>query len=112
MSTVYTYSQSPHEVALCDCCDARPGTAMVIVCGIETWACDRCRGWDDEDPEESPAMLQQKADRARGLALQATEERQRLERMLTDAKEKERLACNAALKAEAAALGITLIAKE
>lgn len=57
-------------------------------------------------------MLQQKADRARGLALQATEERQRLERMLTDAKEKERLACNAALKAEAAALGITLIAKE
>jgi putative methionine-R-sulfoxide reductase with GAF domain len=44
--------------------------------------------------------LQQKERRARGLARQATEERQRLERMLADAKENEHTACNAALKAE------------
>lgn len=46
--------------------------------------------------------LEAKAIRARGLARQATEERQRLERMLVDAKEKEAVACNVALKAEAA----------
>lgn len=41
--------------------------------------------------------------RARGLARQATEERQRLERMLKAAKEKEKLACDAAFKAELSA---------
>jgi hypothetical protein len=50
--------------------------------------------------------LQEKAYRARGLARQATEERQRLERMLADAKQKETLACNAALLAEAEVLAI------
>lgn len=48
--------------------------------------------------------LEARAQRARGLARQATEERERLERMLTDARVKETLACDAALKAEAAVL--------
>ena len=54
---------------------------------------------------------QNAAYRARGLARQATEERERLERMLIAAKEKEVHACDAALKLEAKALGITLIAE-
>jgi hypothetical protein len=53
----------------------------------------------------------QKAIRARGLARQATEERQRLERVLAQAKVKETLANTEALKAEADVLGITLVAK-
>jgi hypothetical protein len=51
MSTVYTAPYSALEVALCDVCDERPGTAMLIVCGIETWVCDHCRGWESEEAE-------------------------------------------------------------
>lgn len=104
MSTVYALAESPHEVALCDICDERPGTVSLIVCGLETWVCDRCRGSEEE---ESTTWLEAQATRARGLARQATEERQRLERMLSAAKQKERVACELALKAEAATMTTT-----
>lgn len=51
--------------------------------------------------------LEQASVRARGLARQATEERERLERMLMQAKERETLACARALVAEAAVLGVS-----
>jgi hypothetical protein len=35
---------APKAVALCDCCDKRPGTRKVWPYGIETWACDECCG--------------------------------------------------------------------
>lgn len=35
---------APKTVALCDCCDKRPGTRKVWPYGIETWACDECCG--------------------------------------------------------------------
>lgn len=43
--------------AFCDVCDKRPGNRMVIVCGIETWVCDVCSGWepDEIDTRESEA---------------------------------------------------------
>lgn len=50
--------------------------------------------------------LEHRAHRARGLARQATEERERLERMLAQAREKETTACVDALVAEAKALGV------
>jgi hypothetical protein len=40
-ATTHTENSS---VALCDCCDKRPGTARIFAFGIETWACDECRG--------------------------------------------------------------------
>ena len=70
----------------------------------------KCRRYDEscDCPACTNERRQQKVVRARGLARQATEERQRLERMLAQAKEKEAVACDAALKAEAAALGIAI----
>lgn len=53
MSTVTAPPNSRLEVALCDCCDQRPGTHMIIACGIETWVCDVCADGDRE-PEELP----------------------------------------------------------
>lgn len=35
-------------VALCDCCDRRPGNRMIIACGVETWICDVCSGVETE----------------------------------------------------------------
>lgn len=34
--------------ALCDVCNERPGVRTVWTCGLETWACGKCLG-DDED---------------------------------------------------------------
>lgn len=50
--------------------------------------------------------LENKAHRARGLARQATEDRQRCERTLESLRTKERALCNEALLAEATALGV------
>lgn len=52
MSTIYAPAEKPLEVALCDCCDERPGTRMIVACGIETWVCDVCSG-SEEDTEET-----------------------------------------------------------
>lgn len=57
MSTVYAPAEGPDEVALCDCCDTRPGTATLIVTGIETWVCDRCRGAEENDPRFTAGLL-------------------------------------------------------
>jgi hypothetical protein len=54
MSTVYAPAESPHEVALCDCCDERPGTHMVIACGLEMWVCDVCSDGDREPEAGAP----------------------------------------------------------
>ena len=32
----------------CDCCGRNAELGMVIAYGIETWACDRCRGMADD----------------------------------------------------------------
>lgn len=50
MSTIYAGTLKPHsEVALCDCCDERPGTTMVAVNGIDTWVCDTCLDIEGEE---------------------------------------------------------------
>ena len=51
MGTLYALSTDSSEVADCDCCGDRPGTHIVIACGIETWVCDRCADGDREPGE-------------------------------------------------------------
>lgn len=44
----------PEELYECDCCSRKvPGDkiAVVIAYGIETAACDKCRGVEEEDEE-------------------------------------------------------------
>lgn len=45
MNNSHTASTS---VALCDCCDKRPGTRTTWQFGMEAWACDECRGVEPE----------------------------------------------------------------
>jgi hypothetical protein len=33
------------RVALCDCCDQRPGVRTVFAAGCETWVCEPCSEW-------------------------------------------------------------------
>jgi hypothetical protein len=40
------------NTAYCDVCDKRPWTHTAIVCGIETFFCDACGGF--EDTNEAP----------------------------------------------------------
>ena len=99
MSTVYAPATGPFEVALCDVCDTRPGANLAIVSGIETFMCDPCLNRGEEAEEETFLELQQKANRALNLANSAADERRRLERMLLQAREKEAVACDEALRA-------------
>lgn len=50
--TITAPIDEPFTVALCDCCNERPGTAMLIVCGIEAWVCDKCRGIEEDDEND------------------------------------------------------------
>lgn len=54
MSTIYAGVQGQLEVALCDCCDQRPGTRMIVACGIETWVCDVCDVCSECEEEDVP----------------------------------------------------------
>jgi hypothetical protein len=40
--------------ALCDCCNERPGTALIDTGALagETWCCDQCRGIDPADYDD------------------------------------------------------------
>jgi hypothetical protein len=58
-------TEPPKRVALCDCCDERPGVRTVVAFGIETWVCDPCSGETDPDPygEMAEARDEAKAER-------------------------------------------------
>lgn len=42
------------QLKTCDCCDARVSRLYFsITCGIETYACARCHGLEEEEEEEN-----------------------------------------------------------
>lgn len=50
-----------HRLSQCDCCgERRPRHLMAWIKGyqIETWACEKCRGWDPDDNDYRYQQLQ------------------------------------------------------
>ncbi len=47
----------------CDCCGRMRPLSRCWAGALETWACDECRGWDDEDQEpDDPDDWESEAD--------------------------------------------------